>query len=536
MRITDISPAFKNWQTELEHIADTTQSPWKAVAENCLAVFYADFDDLDEMFNNDILYTLHEAQRAIAVSKAGLLEDKAFDDAYCVADLYDWIHFETPPVSDELQHSLAEKIYNITPGNDDYAILAVGDGSPIIAEYLIRKLVADKVPFELEIFDGKFNNLIINHATEDGIKNLAQYVVDKHKPANKRMLVRTEEEQGKPLKADPEKNKVFAAAKKEIGDRLTSGDLFYTLTLIPTPADAKREGMRYEEFIKLYFEMCDQPWAHIKAAQAKLIDELDVAKTIRITNNDGTDVTMDIEGFTFCNSLIAKNVPGSEVFSCPAREGVNGTIVAKGRFSHHSPGEIIENLTMHFENGRIVAFSADKGAEFFQKFLDADPGNYYAGELGLGTNPHLDRHVLSSLLVEKVGGSFHVALGSPYSYTVYDGKPVNLNNGNKSDDHWDITTLLRGKQGCIWLDDRKVMDDGKWLDPAYDVLNRGWATVPVEERPDQWKDFKGYDKPVTLRGIFGDVAKGKIDIPQAFAKVLAHVRDAGKNYFPKKGV
>lgn len=536
MKILDLSPAFKKWEDELYDIVASTESPWQVMARNLIADFHTEFDSLEDMFRQDILSSLHDAQRVIAVSKAGLLDNKEFVEAFSAADLYDWIDFEPPPVSVELQHSLAEKIYNITPGSNDYAILAVGDGAPVITEQLIRRLVADKVPFDLEIFDGNFNNLIVNHASEEGLKNLAQYVVDKHRPANKRMLVRTEEERGKPIKADPEKSKIFSSAKKEIGNRLTSGDLFYTLTLIPTPEDAKREDMGYEEFIRIYFEMCDQPWAYIKAAQAKLIEELDAAKMIRITNNDGTDVTMNIEGFTFCNSLIAKNVPGSEVFSCPAREGINGTIVAEGRFSYHSTRDIIENLTMRFENGKIVSFSADKGAEFFQKFLDADPGNYYVGELGFGTNPHLDRHVLSTLLVEKVGGSFHVALGSPYSYTVYDGKPVNLNNGNKSNDHWDITTLLRGKEGCIWLDGRKVMADGKWLDPAYDVLNRGWAAVPVSERPEQWKDFKGYDKkPETLRDIFGAVAKGKIDIPQAFAKVLAHVKNAGKNYFPKKG-
>jgi aminopeptidase len=49
--------------------------------------------------------------------------------------------------------------------------------------------------------------------------------------------------------------------------------------------------------------------------------------------------------------------------------------------------------------------------------------------------------------------------------------------------------MLHGRQGQIWLDGRPVMDDGLWLDKAYDVLNRGWKSVPVDERPEYWKNY-----------------------------------------------
>jgi aminopeptidase len=280
-----------------------------------------------------------------------------------------------------------------------------------------------------------------------------------------------------------------------------SGDLYYTLTAIPTVEDAKKDCMDYGSYVTLFFEMCDQPWENISAAQEALIKKFDAAHSIHITNDDGTDVVMmldDTDGtpFTFCNSVIAKNVPGSEIFSAPRRDSVNGTIVAKGRFSpRHDPGKIIENLTLKFENGKIMSFTADLGAADFQAFLDRDPNNAYTGELGIGTNPHLGRHVINGLLVEKIGGSFHVALGDCYTYKTYEGKPVHLVNGNKSmtGDHWDMTTLLRGHGGNIELDGVRVMSNGKWLDPALAVLNDGWAAVPVAERPDYWKSFAGYE-------------------------------------------
>jgi aminopeptidase len=98
---------------------------------------------------------------------------------------------------------------------------------------------------------------------------------------------------------------------------------------------------------------------------------------------------------------------------------------------------------------------------------------------------------MNILLVEKVGGSFHLALGNAYTFNEYAGNPVKVDNGNRSLDHWDITTMLIGKQGVIELDGKPIMKDGLFLDPKLDILNRGWAAIPEDKRPDYWKSYKG---------------------------------------------
>ena len=32
-----------------------------------------------------------------------------------------------------------------------------------------------------------------------------------------------------------------------------------------------------------------------------------------------------------------------------------------------------------------------------------------------------------------------------------------------------------------------AMDHGQWLDKKYDVLNRGWAALPEDQRPEYWR-------------------------------------------------
>ena len=96
---------------------------------------------------------------------------------------------------------------------------------------------------------------------------------------------------------------------------------------------------------------------------------------------------------------------------------------------------------------------------------------------------------------EKPKGSFHLALGNCYGYETYNGKPVKIKNGNVSNSgiHWDITTMLTGKNGSVELDGKVIQENGIWVDengqpdPELAVLNYGWGALPENERP-EWYD------------------------------------------------
>ena len=225
-----------------------------------------------------------------------------------------------------------------------------------------------------------------------------------------------------------------------------------------------------------YYKMCTQPWEEIGKAQQILIEHFNQASTIRLRNSDGTDLTMSIKGQTFANSLIAKNLPGSEFFSSPIRDSVNGNLVAKGKFMYDY-GELMEDLEFEFKDGKIINFSAARGQETLNSIVTLDDdqgeGSRHVGEIGFGTNPALNFHVANGLLVEKIASSFHIALGSCYTYDNYLGTPVKLDNGNfsKGGLHWDITTMLLGKNGTIELDGTLVHSNGHWLIPGTSILD-----------------------------------------------------------------
>lgn len=262
------------------------------------------------------------------------------------------------------------------------------------------------------------------------------------------------------------------------------GGVDWVLMLWPTEYEARKEGLPFNEYFRQYMEACNQPWGAIKKAQKKLKEKLDNGKVLELIANEDdpdpgkrTHVTMSIDGMTFCNSTIDKNYPGSEVFSAPVLESVNGQIYADGEYLYD--GHLMKNIHLKIQKGKIIEALAEEGNEGLQDILSNGEGARYFGEVAFGTNRGLTRRFFNTLLNEKVSGSFHMAIGQCYNYEEYGGESVNVNNGNTEDrtpNHWDLTILMHRRHdgtggGKIILDREVIQEDGKFLDPKLAILN-----------------------------------------------------------------
>ncbi len=250
----------------------------------------------------------------------------------------------------------------------------------------------------------------------------------------------------------------------------------------PTKAEANLEGLPFEEYVKLYFNACDQPWDEIKKAQEILTKILDEGKTLTLiadpSNPDPkkrTHLEVGIEGMTFINSTIDNNYPGSEVFSAPEIDKVDGQFFAAGKRMLGHENKIIEDVYFKVEKGVIVEAKSKTLQEDLDEFLSRDEGARRFGEIAFGTNPGLRRRLFNGLLNEKVGGSFHITPGSSYEFSEHEGKPVKVFNGNVSSIHWDITIQMLPEYGGgeVLLDGKIIQKDGEWIIPGLEILNRG---------------------------------------------------------------
>ncbi len=485
----DISPYFSDLLPELEKARTSPESLFVKEAESAIAGLKAPYTNTD-----DLIEAAQRAGRVVTILKAGLIGNETFRAQFDHYNLPTWKNHTPLPADIGKQESLGKRLFNVPDDNKDaHVIVTMGAGANHIARPLIEMIKDKRIPFVLGVQDESFTRLIYNHISDEAMQPYADYYLARHDKITHRSYAGPNSTPESPVPENKERAKQFSIMTKSFSNRTLTGQIMFTITAYPTQVDAEIDGIPYEQYLNLYFEMCDQPDAWIEKANEHLIAKLEAASTVRFTNQWGTDISMsliDTDGrhFTFANSQTKKNIPGSEVFSAPRRDSINGVIVSKGKFLPKADkNKLIVDLTLHFEAGKLVSFEAAQGAQNFQEYLDRAPNNAYVGELGIGTNPHLKRHVANGLLVEKVSSSFHLALGEAYQITNYLGKPVYMNNGNSSLDHWDITTML----GDMYLDGVAVMKDGKFLDPELDVLNRGWDAVPVEQRPSQWKEYKG---------------------------------------------
>jgi aminopeptidase len=175
---------------------------------------------------------------------------------------------------------------------------------------------------------------------------------------------------------------------------------------------------------------------------------------------------------SFSNSTIDKNYPGAEVFSAPVKNSVEGQVFARGMYSYN--GKRIYDMFFRFENGKVIEASAKKGETNLMEILNTDDGARYLGEIALGTNPGLNRRLFNQLLNEKVGGSFHFALGRAYQNEKQKGKTIKLFNGNTSKNHWDITILMRPEYGggAVIADGKTIQKNGRFVVRGLETLNR----------------------------------------------------------------
>jgi len=282
----------------------------------------------------------------------------------------------------------------------------------------------------------------------------------------------------KGFKLDSRRSRLSSLTSKAQREQIVDEDRTRRCGLyLPTYQQAELDNMSFEEYKKVYFKACDLDWIKIHNAQEILIEKLDSGKELvfeaDLQNPDPkkrTNLKMCIEGMTFANSTIAKNYPGSEAFSAPTLDSTEGTYYSPGRFFWK--GQLIRDIYLKFEKGRVTDFMVSSGHEAMQDLLDTDFGARAVGEIGIGTNPELIEDVSDGLLFEKKGASFHVALGSPYSIETYLGKAVKLDNGGESSVHWDVTNMLNRAGGSrILLDGEPIQINGRWVDDRLSVLN-----------------------------------------------------------------
>ncbi|TKC16282.1 aminopeptidase [Robertmurraya kyonggiensis] len=147
----------------------------------------------------------------------------------------------------------------------------------------------------------------------------------------------------------------------------------------------------------------------------------------------GTDLTIELpEGHLWVGAgsvnengdEFMANMPTEEVFTVPHKTGVNGTVASTKPLSYG--GNLINNFSVTFENGRIVGVKAEEGEQILKDLVDTDEGSHYLGEVALvpHNSPISQSNILFYNTLFDENASNHLAIGSAYAFCIEGGKKM----------------------------------------------------------------------------------------------------------------
>ena len=230
----------------------------------------------------------------------------------------------------------------------------------------------------------------------------------------------------------------------------------------PNNTMAAMSRMSVKGFEDFYFKACLLDYQKMGKAMQPLKELMDKTSEVHIKGQD-TDLHFSLKGqkAIVCDGQM--NLPDGEVYTAPVKDSINGYVQFNTDTTHQ--GTFFSNIRLEFKDGKIVKGTSQANNNKFQQILDTDAGSRYMGEFAFGVNPYITHPILDILFDEKIGGSFHMAIGNSYE--------DETNNGNVSSIHWDLVKIQTPEHGGgeIWFDGKLVRKDGLFVLPQLEGLN-----------------------------------------------------------------
>lgn len=242
--------------------------------------------------------------------------------------------------------------------------------------------------------------------------------------------------------------KTRSLALKKFNARLMSNQNSWSIVSIPTEGWASKvfsEVSKEEAIEKLWnaiFKIVrvDQEdpvlaWENHKKNLKEKMDYLNSKnfKTLHFKNAKGTDLHLELpenhlwvggaenneEGVEFI-----ANMPTEEVFSMPKKTGVNGIVYSSKPLNYG--GNLIDNFSITFKEGRIVDFTAENGYDTLKHLISTDEGSHYLGEVALVpyNSPISNSGIIFYNTLYDENASCHLAIGRAYSLCMKDGEKM----------------------------------------------------------------------------------------------------------------
>ena len=141
-------------------------------------------------------------------------------------------------------------------------------------------------------------------------------------------------------------------------------------------------------------------------------------------SSNGTDFKVElIEDGVFCGGsektlkgrVFNPNIPSEEVFTSPKAGSADGIVYSTKPLSYR--GQLIDNFSMRFENGKVVEVKAEQGEDLLKEMVSMDEGAAMLGECALipYDSPISNSGVLFYNTLFDENASCHLAVGRGFN-------------------------------------------------------------------------------------------------------------------------
>ncbi|MBQ0139136.1 MAG: aminopeptidase [Kurthia sp.] len=174
-----------------------------------------------------------------------------------------------------------------------------------------------------------------------------------------------------------------------------------------------------------------QAWKEHDATLSAKVKQLNDLNFLKLHYTaPGTDLTIELPQNHLWNGGGSKNtsgfdfmanIPTEEVFTAPFKDGVDGYVSSTKPLSYG--GNIIEQIKLTFEKGRITKVEAAEGETVLKNLVETDEGSHFLGEVALvpHKSPISDSGLLYYNTLFDENASNHLAIGNAYAFCVKDG-------------------------------------------------------------------------------------------------------------------
>ncbi len=343
--------------------------------------------------------------------------------------------------------------------NDRVLIQYQPQAKPLVKELIQAIKEKEGIPF-IKITDPEINALILENAKENRIKE--QVIRSKFEVDNYDVFITITYTTNdyETLNVSKEYKKKQGIALTEINDTRINKRRWIILNY-PSNLDAYKAKMTTEDYYNYAIDVMNYDYEKMEKDIKPLKELMEKTDNVRIVG-PGTDISFSIKGMKAIPCCGTANIPDGECYTAPIKDSVNGKIT----YNTPSPyqGNTFENISLTFENGKIIKAESEQNQEKLNEIFDSDEGARYIGEFSFGFNPLIKEPMGDILFDEKIMGSIHFTPGQAYA---------DADNGNKSIIHWDLVLIQRPEYGGgeVYFDHTLIRKDGKFVLDSLKQLN-----------------------------------------------------------------